>query len=155
MKAITLYQPWATLVAVGAKKIETRSWYTKYRGQLAIHAAKSYPKKLKALENWEPFKSALYPDNIYTYPCFSCGCIVAICNLVDCMLITSSHMVSMRMSIGIPLPSEPEFSFGDYTPGRYAWILEDIKRLPKPIPARGRQGIWEWDEFPEGVEPTT
>ena len=40
MKALTLYQPWATLVAIGAKKIETRSWSTPYRGPLAIHAGK-------------------------------------------------------------------------------------------------------------------
>ncbi len=41
MKAITLWQPWATLVAIGAKRFETRSWSTHYRGPLAIHAAKT------------------------------------------------------------------------------------------------------------------
>ena len=39
MKVLTLTQPWATLVAIGAKRIETRSWATKYRGPLLIHAA--------------------------------------------------------------------------------------------------------------------
>jgi hypothetical protein len=43
MKAITLHQPWATLVAIEQKKIETRSWPTSYRGPLAIHAAKTMP----------------------------------------------------------------------------------------------------------------
>ena len=43
MKVLTLTQPWATLVAIGAKRIETRSWSTKYRGPLAIHAAKGFP----------------------------------------------------------------------------------------------------------------
>jgi hypothetical protein len=38
MKGLTLTQPWATLVAIGAKRIETRSWPTRYRGLLAIHA---------------------------------------------------------------------------------------------------------------------
>ena len=42
MKALTLTQPWATLIAVGAKRIETRSWGTSYRGRIAIHAAKGF-----------------------------------------------------------------------------------------------------------------
>src|SRR3954451_22243677 len=46
--ALTLTQPWATLVAIGAKQIETRSWGTSYRGWLAIHAAKGYPDAAKA-----------------------------------------------------------------------------------------------------------
>jgi len=41
-------------------------------------------------------------------------------------------------------PDEPELSFGDYTPGRYAWILADVKLLPEPVPARGALGLWEW-----------
>jgi activating signal cointegrator 1 len=40
VKAISLWQPWATLIALGEKKFETRSWLTNYRGQIAIHAAK-------------------------------------------------------------------------------------------------------------------
>jgi activating signal cointegrator 1 len=51
MKAITLTQPWATLVAIGAKRIETRSWPTNYRGPLAIHAAKGFPKWAKENQN--------------------------------------------------------------------------------------------------------
>ncbi len=48
MKALTLWQPWATLVAMEVKKIETRCWTTKYRGELAIHAAKGFPKDARA-----------------------------------------------------------------------------------------------------------
>ena len=61
MKAITLTQPWATLVAMGAKQVETRSWSTAYRGQIAIHAAKGYPKEARELCETEPFKSILLP----------------------------------------------------------------------------------------------
>lgn len=49
MKAISLWQPWASLVAVGAKKIETRSWATKYRGSLAIHATKKWNLELSEM----------------------------------------------------------------------------------------------------------
>src|SRR5574343_1234835 len=59
MKAITLHQPWATLVAIGAKRIETRSWSTNYRGPIAIHAAKGFPKDAQALCYTEPFRTAL------------------------------------------------------------------------------------------------
>lgn len=61
MKALTLYEPWASLVALGAKKIETRSWPTKYRGPLAIRAAKSYEAWHMNLSWEEPFYSALKP----------------------------------------------------------------------------------------------
>lgn len=40
MKAITIWQPWAMLIALLEKGNETRGWPTKHRGPLAIHAAK-------------------------------------------------------------------------------------------------------------------
>src|SRR6202030_3531482 len=59
MKTLTLTQPWATLVALGAKRIETRSWRTSYRGPLAIHAAKRMPKAAISLCWDTPFRAAL------------------------------------------------------------------------------------------------
>ena len=59
MKALTLHQPWANLVALGHKQIETRSWATKYRGALAIHAGKYFPPANRNLISSEPFLSAL------------------------------------------------------------------------------------------------
>jgi hypothetical protein len=57
MKAITIWQPWASLIAIGAKQYETRSWETKYRGPIAIHAAKKDPCKMPILV--EPFETVL------------------------------------------------------------------------------------------------
>ncbi len=68
MKAISLLQPWATLVAIGAKRIETRSWATNYRGPLAIHASKS-PKMVNKLTWDEPFYSAL-KDKCHLESCY-------------------------------------------------------------------------------------
>jgi hypothetical protein len=59
MKALSLWQPWATLIALKKKQIETRSWRTTYRGPLAIHAAKSYPQEARDLCSTEPFYSVL------------------------------------------------------------------------------------------------
>jgi len=134
MKALTLWQPWATLVAIGAKQYETRSWQIAYRGRLAIHAAKS--KKGKAFFYDKPFRSALvnagYPD----FRWLAFGQIIAVCQLVDIIRITEDSLNDM---------ARRELALGDFTLGRYAWRLQGITILPYPIPVRGRQGLWEWD----------
>ena len=187
MKALTVQQPWATLIAVGAKQIETRSWKTDYRGPLAIHASKNMPVKNRSLCGWmtEPFASSLenilwdkkktitnmYGQSIpgttyHTYPDrMHLGCILATCNLVDIVhippfptrWISKFKLYHLDMYpneiyetgpddkiIPIP-PNDPELSFGDYTPGRYAWILDNVKILDAPIEAKGRLGLWEVD----------
>ena len=168
MKAITLWQPWASLVCI--KLNETRSWYTKYRGPLAIHAAKTFPAVARDLCWREPFLKHLLKRKLlqtsragryefrYLLPL---GAIVSTTNLIECCLIKADGLYRAPdgksfsgpescTEFYAPLPGEPERSFGDYTPGRYAWILEDVRQLPEPIPAKGRQRLWKW-EVPEGV----
>lgn len=137
MKAVTLYQPYATLVAIGAKKIESRSWGTKYLGPLAIHASKKQPKWCRELERESPFKEALYPNGNYLYPWTSCGCILAICELSACWPIDDRGNGPFSIS-------GQERAFGDYTPGRVMWVLENVRELKHPIPAKGALGLWEW-----------
>lgn len=141
MKAISLLQPWASLITIGAKKIETRSWSTKYRGPLAIHASKGFSKLLRDLCNTQPFKAVLSKAgfNLDNLPL---GKIVATCNLVDCIKMTPEFIDLVKSAKGY------ELDFGVYAVGRYAWILEDIKSLEKPIPAKGALSLWEW-EVPE------
>jgi hypothetical protein len=170
MKAITLWQPWASLVAIGAKKIETRSWYTNYRGPLAIHASKRFLLDARMLCWSEPFLSALEPagwnPELFPQKVLPLGAIVAVCNLVECCRIyTESYKTRapglytfhgwLPKPAGYPvmkyyasLPEEPELAFGDYTPGRYAWILGDVRQI-EPIPCRGKQRLWD---VPQGVE---
>ena len=70
IKAITLLQPYAALVAIGAKTIETRSWYTPYRGPLAIHAGKG--RDFLYLCQSEPFRAGRSLHGILNnLPCFS------------------------------------------------------------------------------------
>ena len=55
MKVLTINQPWATLIMQGNKRFEFRSWQTKYRGDLLIHAGKSIDKEaMKRLEKYLP-----------------------------------------------------------------------------------------------------
>lgn len=140
MKALTLWQPWATLVAIGAKRIETRSWSTNYRGPLAIHAAKRVNKKDLRLCFRDPFFESLTQAGyrLIAYHLFkgntlSHGAIVATCDLVDIQQIDRDFV----------LPTEPELSFGDFTLGRYAWFLDNIEELKEPIPCKGAQRLWE------------
>lgn len=134
MKALTLHQPWATLVAIGAKQIETRSWRTHYRGPLAIHAAKKSPLGAVRLAFYNPFYAALKAGGYEPFKPLPAGVVVATCRLVDCRLI-------VRIA---DWPDEPEVELGDYRPGRYMWLLEEVEKLEPPVPARGRQGVWEW-----------
>ncbi len=128
MRAITIHQPWASLVAIGAKTIETRSWSTKYRGPVAIHAAK------KAVPVDDPYYRNVISAAALDYDELPCGVILATCNLVDCQKITSANC-----------PCYPEYAFSDFKPGLYAWKLMDIKPVSAPIPARGYRGLWDWN----------
>lgn len=161
MKAITLTQPWATLVAIGAKKIETRSWATKYRGRLAIHASRGLGaiggnRGLNQIVAQEPFWSTLmaagctFGRRAPTGLPF--GVIVATCELVDCQMIgvlpdgTPAYMAYDEWPPVLQAVQEPERSFGLYNAGRYAWILDNVRALPKPIPAKGALSLWEWNQ---------
>jgi hypothetical protein len=136
IKAISLYQPYATLIAIEAKRIETRGWSTNYRGPLAIHVCKKQSKEYRELEKTKFFKGALYPNGNYLYPWASCGCVLAIVDLMDCFKITGHRCFQI---------SEQEKAFGNYTLGRFMLMLENVKKLDKPIPAIGHQKLWDWE----------
>lgn len=142
MKAITVWQPWAGALAAGIKENETRGWPTKYRGPIAIHSA------MKAIRHTQ---SDLYtndetrevicrrlelPEIIDDPTSFPMGCILATAELVDCIKITPELVATL---------STDELALGGYTLGRYAWKLANVQRLPEPIPAKGRQGLWNWE----------
>lgn len=170
MKAITIWQPWASLLAIGAKQYETRSWETKYRGPIAIHAAK---KRFNTDSHFNrelySFADALGLSDIFSFDTLPLGCIIATAELVNCWRIVyhpgPNVDIAKRIPIGAELdvpkkhpdfgryivPTETEMLFGDWTPGRYAWELANIQLLPKPIPAKGAQRLWNW----EGVDYET
>lgn len=258
MKALTLHQPWASLIALGYKTIETRSWATSHRGPLAIHAGTRRPPLMslpprprgRDTDGWHPWlvidtitdpahqrphrqgervpKRSQTPTLFYPHAgphgrphvkgtpaterdtaiYLPLGAVVATCTLVDCVP-TDGRWVSYADDIDpsaddvgcVPAHGgwvrdgeDPEYlytlsvgqlPFGDFTPGRWAWLLDDVQpttsRCPgeflrkhcscsepgwchrqtcslcrgrgtcDPIPARGRQGVWNWDAT-SGVE---
>ena len=123
LTAITLHQPWASLIAAGKKHYETRSWGTDYRGPIAIHAAKKLHED-KSLTNLLDFK----PNEI------PLGAIVAIADLTDCILMDQEFILKQ---------SSFEQYLGLWEVGRYAWKLENVRAI-EPIPATGKQGLWKF-----------
>ena len=134
MKVLSLLQPWATLVVIGAKKIETRSWRTGYRGSLLIHASMGKGGGLLAAE--EPF--SFY---IKKFDALPFGCIIGMVTLVD--VVPVEHL-NMAEGVINKLTLE-ERAFGNYDKGRYAWLLDDAVKFNKPIPARGHLNLWNYD----------
>jgi activating signal cointegrator 1 len=140
VRLISLWEPWATLMAIGAKRIETRSWSTRYSGWLAIHASKGgLSKRLLADCLDEPaFKRALFGEQL------SPGCIVAVVNLVECcptvdMIQSSAFPSAFRKYPELDTAQEREF--GDFSEGRWGWVTDQLFRLPQPIPFRAAQGL--------------
>ena len=89
MKALTLTQPWATLVAIGAKTIETRGWSTSYRGPLAIHAAKKFPENARRFTTEPICYEAVraHCDAKPGVPGYPTGVVLCVCRLIDCVRI--------------------------------------------------------------------
>jgi len=140
MRCLSINQPWATLIALGAKRIETRSWSTSYRGPLAIHASGRMSREAALSLCEPPIREALAAggyqqgsgpaSNPFRLPL---GAVIAVVTLTDVQRVTLEHV-----------PPEPERSFGDYTAGRFAWFIHDVRCLPEPVEAKGALGLWEW-----------
>jgi hypothetical protein len=155
--AISLWQPWAHLIAIGAKRFETRSWSTTYRGLMAIHAGKKWTSRMAAQCLEEPFLSILSKDEP-TFRLraeanaadlsFAFGAVIAIADLVEVWPTSELAWASCPKSLRNPaVPPDlaiglQERAFGDFSHGRYAWQYENVTRLPEPIPCPGKQGLW-------------
>lgn len=149
MKTLTILQPWASLIQIGAKRIETRSWTSTYRGPLAIHAGKGGATDGPNLVWAEPFKSVLNAAGYKFFREMPRGALIATCQLVSVIPVykitdrgfhqwTGPDGRDYRFDL-----TDQERAFGDYTFGRYAWLLADVQELPSPVPARGALGLWE------------
>ena len=155
MKAISVLQPWATLIGIGAKRIETRSWSTAYRGRLAIHASKRFTGACKKLCWQQPFTRVLLETMtgrtersigdlwaLLMMEKLRVGEVIATCDLVE---VLPTFEVPGLPSRKMPLIGSQEYAFGNYGPYRFMWFLENVKLL-KPVPAKGRLGLWDWNE---------
>jgi len=127
MKAITIKQPFASMIAAGIKEYEFRTWKTKYRGALLIHAGKGVDKK--AMKKFEDY-GLEYPS----------GCIIAKVNLTDCIKVDDELRVVLKEknpSVYSSVVKHTEWE-------GYAFKLEDVEKI-EPIPVNGKLSIWDYD----------
>lgn len=160
MKAITLTQPWATLVAIGAKHFETRDWRTNHTGILAITAGKTIPSELggergfRATCGEQPFFAALSAAGYANPASLPRGEVVAITTLRGCYTTNLFTRLFDNPKTVIKgwddeyekwevEPALHERAFGDYGPDRYAWALDNVIKLADgEHPCRGWQKVW-------------
>lgn len=172
LKALTLTQPWASLVAIGAKEIETRSWTTRHRGWLAIHAAAGWDAAAKAAVfaagiyehlhfaglAWQPpsppvpggrphdARSVPTPAGGRGWHALPLGQIVALAYLER--IHHTEDVWRAPDPDGYPWTDAArarEEVLGDYSAGRAAWVFTRVVRLFTPISTRGQLGVWDLD----------
>lgn len=131
MKVLTIKEPFASLLSQEKKRIETRSWKTNYRGELYIHAGlkKINQKDIRTQQLLE-----LLDDKEMKY-----GYIIAKCELKDC--------IEMNESFLKEIDKHPQEKMcGEFQPGRYGWVIENVQILEHPISAKGKLSIWTYTE---------
>lgn len=143
MRILSLWQPYASLIALGLKKHETRSWGTDYRGKLLIHATKTQPICVTSvLESVALHMTLEQIDRVKSSLPLPQGCVVATADLTDCRMMNSKYStISEQVYAYINEQSPLDLAVGDWQPGRYAWQLDDIIALPNPITWTGAQGL--------------
>ena len=129
MKVISIKQPFATLIAEGYKEYEFRTWKTKYRGEIYIHASLS--------ENKEAMKK--YKDLNLTY---LKGCIIAKATLSDCLEINDEFKTMIKPKNKYPYIYNHVLENDD---NKYAFHLTNVEKI-EPIPIKGKLGIWNYEK---------
>jgi len=126
--AITISQPFASLIAEGTKWVENRTWYTAYRGPLAIHAG-------RGTQYLSPLRLAAYPT----------GKVLAIADLVACESLEQLRQRSFLGRIeGSQLLTVRDVLDHEHTEGPWCWILQNVRQI-EPVAWAGRQGLWTFD----------
>ena len=127
MKVITIKQPWASLIAEGIKEYEFRTWKTKYRGDILIHAGKGIDKK--AMKKFECYNLD-YPS----------GCIITKATLTDCILVDEES----RKMLNRKNPLVYSNIINDLNWKGYGFKLENVEKV-KPIDINGKLSLWNYD----------
>ncbi len=126
MKALTIKEPWATLIIEGYKEYEFRGWKTNYRGKILIHAGKTLEKDM--LDRFKDYNLS-----------YSCGSIIGEAILTDCILVTKEFNQELQELNRVVYGRSNHVE-------KYAWKLENIKKYDEPIPAIGKLSLWNYDD---------
>ncbi len=145
MKVISLLQPWATLVVLGAKRIETRSWNTKHTGPLLVHASKGKSKLARDVWRLAHYHHLI---DIPPYDLLPFGAIIGqvqVDGTQKTSIIEGVATNGIWYHQGSLIRWEQEKDFGDYRLGRYGWLLSNPQQFADPIPAKGNLLLWDYD----------
>ena len=129
MKVLTIKEPWASLIINGYKKYEFRSWKTKYRGKILIHAGMSLEKDVA--ERFREYNLEYYK-----------GAIIGEATIIDCILVDAKFNEELRKINPLVYARSNHVE-------TYAWKLENIKKYDKPIYIKGKLGLWNYEEGDE------
>ena len=126
MKVLTIKEPWATLIIEGYKKYEFRSWKTKYRGKILIHAGMSIEKDM--LERFKEYNLS-----------YSKGAIIGEAEIVDCILVDDEFNEELKKI------NKTVYGKSNHVE-TYAWKLENVIKYDEPIYIKGQLGLWNYNK---------
>jgi hypothetical protein len=144
MKALSIRQPWATLLCLGIKRYETRTWKTDYRGPIALHAGTVFDVAARNLCLTAPLADSLRKAGYHNPRSLPRGQIIGTAILADCIPTEKLRSLSAKQR-----------RLGDFSRGRWAWRFTDIKRLKRSLPAKGQLSLFDLDldALPEKAWP--
>lgn len=145
MKAITVKQPWASLIVMGIKPIENRTWKTNFRGRVLIHAGKGKQysiHQLLSIDQKRAFEKAVGYEYDFN-KMFPKGAIIGSVEIVDCIQ-DSASMWAENIAIN-------KYIDGELVDTKFMWhwVLANPIIFPVPIPAKGKLSFWEFDQGSE------
>ena len=127
MKVLTIKQPWTQLIVDGYKEYEFRSWQTKYRGKILLHAGLNLEKEV--VDRFKDYNLQ-----------YTLGAIIGEAELVDCILVDDKFNEELRQINPVVYGKSNHVE-------KYAWKLEKIVKYKKPIPCKGKLGLWNLDDL--------
>ena len=138
MKALSVWQPWASLIVTGNKKIETRGWRAppSIIGQrIAIASTKTVGREQRAAAGEPSFLLHYADTGLPPLDDMPMGCVLG------SVIVESCRAIDPELLDGLDAPEE---AFGWYGPGRFVWFLTEPELFQQPVCARGGQGLWNW-----------
>ncbi len=127
MKVLTIKQPWTQLIVDGYKEYEFRSWQTKYRGKILLHAGLNLEKEV--VDRFKDYNLQ-----------YTLGAIIGEAELVDCILVDDRFNEELRQINPVVYGKSNHVE-------KYAWKLEKIVKYKRPIPCKGKLGLWNLDDL--------
>jgi hypothetical protein len=143
MKAISLLQPWATLIMLDYKSYETRSWATKHLGPLAIHASLGKPSWARKVCKEDPHIRLILSTHGLTFDTLPRGVIVGLAEVKGMRKIQEPDTGIKLGGVDPAQLTLVERACGDYTAGRWAWQLQRRRPLTTPVPCTGALSVWQ------------